>query len=917
MAARKPIGMFTGWLLDSIFILRKLRPLFWRGLHYNNPLNPNKAQEEQGYPTCLPLKWVSQTPGFPSGIWTKLVGFAEATVEDAVDENGNTSASHTEVVDVWGGLDSEGTFARTYDRAYTWTDVTKRKAPWAVPWSLAFSIGEGRIVVPGVYNREYLLTEPDGWTKDTVIAGYCPVTTNPLFQTPIQYFSDVVSTVYLGNNIVMYSDCINVAIDSRLRWYFTNNTSLMPGWTNSMVDPPGEVYEFDLSNTTSRSRGFSYTFTGPAPAYNTEMGIYSKDTSTNIIDAIACTDMARTHEERGPYTIHQYDASIYQIPDVDEFYYDAHTFQVYTVYGGRFDSHIQLRERMMEAADDAKDLYVSQGGFLNPTGIQTPLHGNGVRDLGVYPSHRGPMAHMFINLTVWGDVSSGKVIPIRAKISGWAMSETYCGDHFYGSSDGPSSSKDKYSRRGIIAYPKYYLGNKTILGLIRMMDIPAGDTTGTIHEPVTPFGVNNTASRPSSSLPGGHIEPGAPNLRAVPYASSFGKETTTTGDISSGTGHYYDDWSLSLDNGETWGPPLMIKAGRVSDSVQFQTAKVVVMGAGLAIVLIEGKFYRIEKDPNINSATRTDLVEIELKEEATWINTDEHGTKTTKSYEITDLISCMRSPDQFMFEISGPKGYSLVIAYGTNFEHMKLLDGQDDDEAGLFTTPRPYFVPTFAGKGLDSIKEDKAYPFPDKDPDPLAFSTTSMENTILGYEYYKVISMTGGVPPFTFSKDSGDIPPGLTLDSGQGNLSGKTTKAGEYTFILKVVGSLKVSDDTPDQTISSDPKNSAKQQFTISVTEATVETLEVILKDGEPIEDAKVGHAYSLRFAGKGGTPPYTYSAVAIPAWDFIVLNTKTGVLTGSPTEASTPLITIGITDSSDPVQTASRKFMVSVKVEG
>lgn len=59
-----------------------------------------------------------------------------------------------------------------------------------------------------------------------------------------------------------------------------------------------------------------------------------------------------------------------------------------------------------------------------------------------------------------------------------------------------------------------------------------------------------------------------------------------------------------------------------------------------------------------------------------------------------------------------------------------------------------------------------------------------------GVAYSYQISVSGGVPPYTFSLVSGSLPPGITLNTSTGILSGTAYTPGTYTFSVKVTDSV-------------------------------------------------------------------------------------------------------------------------------
>lgn len=83
-----------------------------------------------------------------------------------------------------------------------------------------------------------------------------------------------------------------------------------------------------------------------------------------------------------------------------------------------------------------------------------------------------------------------------------------------------------------------------------------------------------------------------------------------------------------------------------------------------------------------------------------------------------------------------------------------------------------------------------------------AIVTSSLPNAIKDVFYAQTVSITDGVPPFTFSVSAGNLPNGLTIDAGTGSISGTPTATGTSNFTVKVVNQLVAGEATKDLSIT-------------------------------------------------------------------------------------------------------------------
>ena len=86
-------------------------------------------------------------------------------------------------------------------------------------------------------------------------------------------------------------------------------------------------------------------------------------------------------------------------------------------------------------------------------------------------------------------------------------------------------------------------------------------------------------------------------------------------------------------------------------------------------------------------------------------------------------------------------------------------------------------------------------------PPALAITTPSLPAATLGTGYNQLLAGTGGTEPYSWSLTSGFLPPGLTLNSMQGQILGTPTAIGNYTFTVALDDSIGSTQTTATYTI--------------------------------------------------------------------------------------------------------------------
>lgn len=172
---------------------------------------------------------------------------------------------------------------------------------------------------------------------------------------------------------------------------------------------------------------------------------------------------------------------------------------------------------------------------------------------------------------------------------------------------------------------------------------------------------------------------------------------------------------------------------------------------------------------------------------------------------------------------------------------------------------------------------------------PLTITTASpLPEATVGTPYRISLGATGGTGPYTWSW-TGQTPPGLTLASLTGEITGTPTQAGNWTFTV---------------TVRDNAQRTASKGFVLAVTENPEITSE------SPLPDGAVGVTYRIALGAIKGAPPYawSWSGVTPPG---LSLSPTTGEITGTPSAAATYTFTVRVVDAASKAATKSLELRV------
>lgn len=170
-------------------------------------------------------------------------------------------------------------------------------------------------------------------------------------------------------------------------------------------------------------------------------------------------------------------------------------------------------------------------------------------------------------------------------------------------------------------------------------------------------------------------------------------------------------------------------------------------------------------------------------------------------------------------------------------------------------------------------------------------SPPSLAAGVDGVEYSEQLTLEGGTEPISWEVVAGELPDGLTLDEGTGEITGTPTEPGFSTFTIE-------GTDQSGATFSKEFTIVITDQLTISSTTLSEWTVD------QP--------DYAASIAVAGGTEPYSFSISDGTLPDGLTLDSDTGEITGEPTEAGTFTFTVLVEDEDETTVERSLSIVIN-----
>ena len=277
-----------------------------------------------------------------------------------------------------------------------------------------------------------------------------------------------------------------------------------------------------------------------------------------------------------------------------------------------------------------------------------------------------------------------------------------------------------------------------------------------------------------------------------------------------------------------------------------------------------------------------------------WDTSHWNGSGWTVDQTSTNLTKSAGGAPVPNFGCKVPNVPGTVLTTGVT----KITSPQLDliDSTGSFSgTPNKTGTFTFAAQVEDAVGATAFKTFSQTVTcAALSITTTSpLPGGTQNQPYSLQFTASGGAPSITWSATG--LPAGMTMSSA-GVLSGTPTAAAVSTIAVTATDSCNPT-----------PQTAGPTNFSLTIS-APAQALTIVTTN--PLPSGIEGQAYNTQMAAQGGVPPYSWSKTAGSFQTGLSINTS-GLISGTPTSASTQTPTLQVTDSA--AATASGNFGITI----